>query len=162
MDFGPALLFLAEHAPLLASLAVHGLDLPAAPLLRLAEGCPSLSRLHLVGCTYPEDGLDAFLGAANALTHLNLRDTDDLPGAQLQEWIENRLVAGGKPVRYLGLIHCHFERDGYSMGITAKVLHGWVEKAVREGRWSREQVPKIEFDSQVCSSVLFDNLVVEE
>jgi hypothetical protein len=113
---------LAEHAPLLESLAVHGLELREGPLLALAHGCSRLSRIHLIGCTYSCEALGNFLRSAQSLGHVDLSEADRSawPASRpsraderehvemLTTWIDERRATAGTPVLSLVLHGCSY------------------------------------------------------
>ena len=103
-DFGAGLRLLAQHAPNLTSLAIHGLDTPADALLTLARGCSQLSTVHFVSCRRDHDAaLIDFLNAACSLTALDLTGGyERLPECGLLEWLATRRDAR-LPVQYLAV-----------------------------------------------------------
>jgi len=121
--------FLAERAPQLESLALHGLQMPEAPLVELARGCPRLQRVHFWGCFIVCEALAHFLLEAHSLVHADLsagpllksapnqrragvptsmKGEDQTRADVLIDWIEQRRATGGNPVRSLVLHGCPF------------------------------------------------------
>jgi hypothetical protein len=107
-EVGTLFSILARAAPQLLSLALKMCVLPSASLLELAQGCARLRRLHLVACTTP-DSLGAFLSAAHALVHLDVRQTGYLGAlaTELVDWVSERHESSGAPpVLSIGLDGC--------------------------------------------------------
>ena len=85
IDFGPALRILSKLAPQLESIAIHGLEMPAMPLIEFGLSCKRLRRARLVSLNTSRGDWEAsshyheefgeWLKLASSLEHLDLTDS---------------------------------------------------------------------------------------